>query len=102
LNYVGSHWIEGDPDQFEVYGWASWSRRKGILALRNPNDQAGKIILDIGKAFELPKGACRKYELKSPWQEDQGKTPFIVKSGTKHLFELRPFEVLIWDANPVR
>ena len=40
---VDTHWIGGDPAKGEVYGWASWSKRKGILALRNPKDQPGRI-----------------------------------------------------------
>ena len=40
---VDTHWIGGDPAKGEVYGWASWSKRKGILALRNPNDEPGQI-----------------------------------------------------------
>ncbi|MCU0916761.1 MAG: enterotoxin [Planctomycetes bacterium] len=67
---VDTHWIGGDPAQGEVYGWASWSRRKGILALRNPKDEPGRIALDIGKAFELPAGAAQAYALKSPWKSE--------------------------------
>src|SRR5262249_44434003 len=36
---VDTHWIGGDPAKGEVYGWASWSPRKGILVLRNPDDK---------------------------------------------------------------
>ena len=51
---VDTHWIGGDPIKGEVYGWASWSKRKGIIGLRNPSDKPGRITIDIGKAFELP------------------------------------------------
>ncbi|MHC4582755.1 MAG: alpha-amylase family protein, partial [Planctomycetota bacterium] len=67
---VDTHWIGGDPAAGQVYGWASWAPRKGILALRNPADKSGAITIDIGKAFELPVGAAKKYSLKSPWKED--------------------------------
>ena len=30
---VDTHWIGGDPNRGEVYGYASWSPRKGIVAL---------------------------------------------------------------------
>src|SRR5579864_7736779 len=52
---VDSHWIGGDPGQLEVYGWASWSPRKGILVLRNPSDHPQNISIDIAKAFDLPR-----------------------------------------------
>ena len=72
---VDTHWIGGDPAKGEVYGWASWSKRKGILALRNPKDEPGQITIDIGKAFELPQGAARQYSLKSPWKDDAATEP---------------------------
>ena len=56
---VDTHWVGGDPVKLEVYGWASWSPRKGILVLRNPSDRAQEFTLDVGQAFELPAGAAR-------------------------------------------
>jgi hypothetical protein len=98
---VDTHWIGGDPAQGEVYGWASWSKRKGILALRNPKDTSGQITVDIGKAFELPPGAAQTYSLKSPWKEDVTAKPITLSAGNAHTFELEPFEVLVWDAKPL-
>lgn len=97
---VDTHWIGGDPVKGEVYGWASWSKRKGVLALRNPKDAPGKIAIDIGKVFELPQGAAQKYTLKSPWKEDSAKEPLVLSAGEEHAFELQPFEVLVFDAAP--
>lgn len=97
---VDTHWVGGDPARGEVYGWASWSQRKGILALRNPKDVSGKIALDIGKAFELPPGAARQYSLKSPWKQDSAAKPVVLSAGEEHAFELQPFEVLVFDAMP--
>ena len=51
---VDTHWIGGDPGKGEVYGWASWSPRQGILALRNPTARRASITIDLGRAFELP------------------------------------------------
>jgi len=98
---VDTHWIGGDPARGEIYGWASWSKKKGILALRNPLDKPGTITIDIGKAFELPEGAIQKYSLKSPWKKDTGKTAVGLTAGGKHTFELKPFEVLVFDATPL-
>ncbi len=108
---VDTHWIGGDPAKGEIYGWASWAARKGILSLRNPHDRPGKITIDIGKAFELPKSAAQRYSLKSPWEKDaakapaasalQSKTTGVLSAGKGHTFELRPFEVLVFDATPL-
>jgi len=51
---VDTHWIGGDPKQLEVYGWASWSPRKGIVTLRNPSDKPQQFELDLERAYELP------------------------------------------------
>ena len=69
----------------------------------------------IGKAFELPapvlpaqetqvqvpKGAAQKYSLKSPWKKDIDKAPIVLIVGGEHTFELKPFEVLVFDATPL-
>ncbi len=98
---VDTHWIGGDPAKGEVYGWASWSKRRGILSLRNPNDKPGSIALEIASVFELPQGAALRYSLKSPWKADAARPKVTLGAGTEHLFELEPFEVLVFDATPL-
>ncbi|MHC4510293.1 MAG: alpha-galactosidase, partial [Planctomycetota bacterium] len=95
---VDTHWVGGDPAEGQIYGWASWSQRKGILSFRNPSDKPGVITIDIGKAFELPRGAAQKYSLKSPWKEDADKAAIVLTAGREHAFKLKPFEVLVFDA----
>ena len=98
---VDTHWVGGDPDQ-GVYGWAAWNRRKGILALRNPDSASRAISIDIAKVFELPDGAAREYTLRSPWKEDgrRGDPALALSAGKEFIFELKPFEVLVFDAAP--
>ncbi len=95
-----THWIGGDPGNGEVYGWASWSPRKGIVALRNPSTQTASISVDLGQAFELPPKAARRYALKSPWKEDAAGAPVTVETGLAHTFDLAPFAVLVFEALP--
>ncbi len=95
---VDTHWTGGDPGKPEPYGWASWSRRKGILALRNPSDQPAKIAIDVGGAFELPAGAPRQYTLRSPWRNEADRPAVTLRAGEEHTFELAPFDVLVFDA----
>jgi hypothetical protein len=97
---IDTHWLGGDPAKGEVYGWAAWSKRKGILSLRNPNDKPGKITLDISKAFELIPTAAKRYSLKSPWKQDAANEPILLTAGKDHTFQLKPFEVLVFDATP--
>jgi len=96
---VDTHWVGGDPDK-GVYGWASWNRRQGILALRNPYAAPASIAVDIAKAFELPDGAAREYTLHSPWKDDADRPPLVLSAGKDFTFELKPFEVLVFDAAP--
>jgi hypothetical protein len=97
---VDTHWIGGDPGKLEVYGWASWSPRKGILVLRNPSDQPQSMAVDVGRAFELPDDAAMQYTARSPWREARGSAAIILQAGREHTFQLAPFEVLTLDAMP--
>jgi len=97
---VDTHWVGGDPNKLEVYGWAAWSPAKGILTLRNPSDKAQGFAIDAAKAFELPAGAPRKFLAHSPWRRDREDKPIVLVSGELHTFTLKPFEVLSLEALP--
>ena len=96
-----THWIGGDPGKLEVYGWAAWSRAKGILTLRNPSDQRQSISLDVGRAFELPPGVPRRFVASSPWKQDRATPPVRLAAGEEHVFTLEPFEVLTLEAGGI-
>lgn len=95
-----THWIGGDPEKLEVYGWASWTPGKGIIVLRNPSDHAQTFSLDVAKAFELPPGAAQNYRAQSPWLSDRGLAPIELRAGQERGIEMKPFEVLTLDALP--
>jgi hypothetical protein len=97
---VDTHWIGGDPGQSEVYGYTSWNAHKGIVMLRNPDDQPRSFALDIGAAFELPAGAPTRYSLRSPWDEDASKPALIAEAGKSLSIPLKPFEVVVLMAQP--
>ena len=97
---VDTHWVGGDPGKSEVYGYASWSPRKGIVMLRNPDDRQRDFALDVGSAFELPARAARRYTLRSAWAEDGGKLPLIGEAGRPLDITLKPFEVVVLEATP--
>jgi hypothetical protein len=97
---VDTHWIGGDPSNKEVYGYASWSPRKGILMLRNPDDRPHEFALDVGVAFELPPGSVTRFTLQSPWAEDRDRPALTAAAGTPRRVVLRPFEVLVLDVAP--
>ena len=97
---VDTHWIGGDPSKLEVYGYASWTPRKGIVMLRNPDDQPREFTLDVKSAFELPPRASSGFLMRSPWEEDAAKPLFTIDVKNPLPIRLRPFEVVIFDAEP--
>ncbi len=98
---VDTHWVGGDPDALEPYGWAAWAPARATLTLRNPSDRWKTIALDPAVAFELPEGAPRRYRMRSPWGADRGQPPIDVEAGREHPFRLAPFQVLNLEATPV-
>ncbi len=95
-----THWIGGDPAWLEVYGWASWTPKKGILVLRNPSDRPQSIKLDIQEAFELPANAPQSYSARSPWKDDASKPSIELRAHSPREFQLAPFEVLTLNVTP--
>ena len=95
---VDTHWIGGDPGKGEVYGWASWSPRKAILVLRNPDDKPASFTADVANLFELPVNAKKTFRLHGPWKEDRAAPAVNVSAGEPHTFNLRPFEVLVLES----
>jgi len=76
------------------YGYASWSPRKGVVMLRNPDGKQRKFALDIG--------APTRYALKSPWAYDTAKAALTAEVGKPLRIALRPFEVFVADALPAQ
>lgn len=100
VTLVDTHWVGGDPQRLEPYGWASWSPRKGILTLRNPANVAQSIAIDLGRAFELPPSAPRQFSATSPWLQDRRKPPIRFRAGEEHKLRLEPYEVMTLEMVP--
>ncbi|MEO7086942.1 MAG: enterotoxin [Gemmatimonadaceae bacterium] len=97
---VDTHWIGGDPQRLEPYGWASWSRRKGILTLRNPSDRPASIAIDVASGFELPAGAPQRFSARSPWSVDKAAPAVAFRAGAEQRISLAPFQTLTLEALP--
>jgi hypothetical protein len=96
-----SHGIGGDPGKGEVYGFASWTPRMGILTLRNPTGRPTKFAVDLQQAFELPASAARRYVLRTPWKQFSPVAQYRAEAGKPLEFSLPPWEVLVLEAQPV-
>jgi len=100
---VDTHPVGGDPGKGEVYGYASWSPRKGILVLRNPGERPASFQIDLATVFELPEGAARQYRLASLWSPSaEAWSTRTLDASKVQTFELSPFEVLVLEATPAK
>ncbi len=98
---VDTHWVGGDPQRLQPYGWASWSPRKGILTLRNPSNVAQNIAIDVARVFELPPSAARRYSARSPWAQYRQTAAIQFRAGEERVVHLEPFEVLTLEMTGV-
>lgn len=91
-----AHWVGGNPDQLEPYGYAAWSPRGCTLALRNPDDRPRSIELDAGTVFEPVPGQPAVFSMKASYPDQRVKT-LKLEQGKPVSLELQPFEVLVFD-----
>jgi hypothetical protein len=99
------HWIGGDPDKLQVYGWAAWSPHEGILTLRNPSKEAQTFTIDVAKTFELQPTNPANYKLHSVWSDVTAWPASRTEqahAGQPLTIHLAPFEVLTLSAMPTR
>lgn len=92
-----THWVGGSPINLEVYGFASWNGKEGVLSLRNPSSKIKGMRVDLQEIMEMPAEENGTYILKSPWKEDLGKEALTVNSSIPVILTLNPFECLVFD-----
>jgi hypothetical protein len=97
-----SHGIGGDPGKGEVYGFASWSPRMGVVALRNPTGRPAQYSLDLQMAFELPSGATRRFTLQTPWKQSPSRAVYRAEAGRTLAVSLAPWEVVVLESHPAQ
>jgi hypothetical protein len=60
------------------------------------------MLLDIGRALELPAGAPRVWRAHSPWAADRAAPARVFDAGRPTEVKLQPFEVLTLELTPAR
>lgn len=90
------HWVGGNPEKLEPYGYAAWSPQGCTLALRNPDDQPRSITLDAKTVFEPVPGTPAVFPMKASYPDQRVKT-LNLEQGKPVSVELQPFEVLVFD-----
>lgn len=95
-----THWIGGDPGRLDVYGWASWSPKKAIVTLRNPDAHAQTAVIDLQRELELPLGAARSFRVHDVWKTGGNNVPERLDADQVSTIRLAPFEVLTLELTP--
>ncbi len=98
------HWIGGDPDKLQVYGWAAWSPAEGVITLRNPSSHPQNFNLDAAKVFELQPADPASYEVHDVWRSPEypNKIPMRhIRKGQISSIRLAPFAVITLTAAPI-
>ncbi|NQZ58601.1 MAG: hypothetical protein HRT88_14185 [Lentisphaeraceae bacterium] len=94
---VDSHFIGGNPNKGELYGFAAWQKGHGTITLRNPSSKEQVFSLNLKQVFELYSASVENYTITSPYK-DQRIQSFQLKSNELKTIVLKPFEVLVFDA----
>jgi hypothetical protein len=100
-----THWVGGDPDKLEIYGWAAWSSNLSLITLRNPSDKPQQYMLDLAKVLELKRDAPERYHVHGVWSDVKDWQPDVVRTELRDrpfVVELAPFEVLTLEAEPAQ
>jgi len=96
------HWIGGDPEKGEVYGYAAWNPRKGIFSLRNPSGTKKTFKVNLKEIFELPSIEPGSFKLKNIFSSDEKQADKLVSADETFSITLAPYELKIWEALPAK
>lgn len=90
---VDTHWIGGSPEKAEVYGYASWNPKGGVILLRNPSESEVSFNLDLKRDLDLPSSYKQNLSLRNVREGKQ----VTLNNGN---ISLKPFEVLVLEVSP--
>jgi hypothetical protein len=96
------HWIGGDPEKGEVYGYAAWNPRKGVFSLRNPSGLKKTFEVNLKEIFELPGDKESVFELQNAINPKDASSIKSVNSEKSFNVTLEPYELKIWNAIPTQ
>jgi hypothetical protein len=95
-----THWIGGSPLNMEIYGFASWTPRKGIITLRNPDDKPRDFEFTLDNILEIPDGYRGNFQLRNVRNYDNDNSVLKIASGESKRMALNPFETIILEVRP--
>lgn len=99
---VDTHWVGGDPAKGKVYGYASWSKEKAILSLRNPSSVEKAFEVIMSEVFDLPDQANDNYQLFDIRKIRKMQEEEVAYEGKSCKIILAPFEHKVFEGIPVQ
>ncbi|QES89880.1 hypothetical protein [Rhizosphaericola mali] len=94
---IDSHWYGGDPANGDIYGYASWNPKLGILLLRNPSNKIKSTTLDLQSIFEIPINLQSNFTC---FDVRKNKVIGREQGGKMDTITLQPYEVLVLEFRP--
>lgn len=91
-----THWIGGDPENGDIYGFAAWSPQKGIITLRNPSSKAKSFKVNVSEIFELPGTNAVNYSFYDAKSGNPAQPKLY--EGSSFSINLQPYEVIVLNA----
>ncbi len=96
---VDVHWVGGDPEQLEPYGYAGWSPEKAILTLRNCSQKPQTLRLRLEEVWEVPPGLQPKgWRLRPRFVSRPCSLPEVVEMGQQLEISLPALGVIVVEA----
>lgn len=97
---VDTHWIGGDPEKGEVYGYAAWQNRRAVLILRNPADQPREFVFTLRDVWELPPTETAAYNLVCRYARRLDPQDLRLNPDQSHRLVLPPWGIILWEGQP--
>ena len=88
-----THWVGGNPLKGEVYGYAGWADKKGVLSLRNPTSHTKIFTVHVKQVLDIPNG----YKADCGFYDAKESTKLPLYKGETFVVRLAPFEVKVME-----
>lgn len=95
-----THWLGGNPEKGEIYGYASWSEDKALLTIRNPSSTAKTFDLDVKRIWEIPNGLENEYLFYDVKKDKSDYKNLPILEGDRFMVNMEPYEVKVLEAYP--
>lgn len=93
------HWVGGDPQKGEVYGYGAWRPGHGVLILRNPFSEPREFTFRLRDVWELPENETRSYNLRCRYARQLSPIDLTLAPDAPHSLVLPPWGIILWEGS---